>query len=107
MCDSSTIITSATGLAGAIIGAAIGYRGAIASAREHFKLDRQRLFAAVFADELAVLEDSDDETPGFTFDIIRGAFPKHFTSYIAYRSTIMGTERQALTKKMGSLLRNT
>jgi hypothetical protein len=56
-------------------------------------------FRCAFIDELCKLEDSIDGPPGFTFDIIKDAFPKHFKAYITFRSTLPESESQILTKK--------
>jgi len=97
--SSDVITTIYATLAGTISGAIIGAIGSIFATRELFKRERHKVFIEAFAPVLAALEDSTDETPGFTYDIIKAAYPTCFNAYIAYRSILSKDEREALTRK--------
>ena len=86
-------------LFGMISGAVIGAIGSIFATRELFKRERHKVFIEAFIPVLAKLEDSIDDSPGFTYDVIVDAYPRCFSAYIGYRSILDRAISSTLTEK--------
>jgi len=113
MCDISAISTYTpyiTAIGGVIAGGFSSYLVGVKLSQKNYVnalalAERSELnkatteFRCAFVDELCKLEDSIDGPPGFTFDIIKDAFTKHFKAYITFRSTLTESESRVLTKK--------
>lgn len=97
--SNEVITTIYATLLGTISGACIGALGTIFSTRELFRKERHKVFIEAFITILAKLEDSIDDAPGFTYDIIVEAYPSCFSAYIGYRSTLPESVSNILTKK--------
>jgi len=97
--SNEVITTIYATLAGTISGAIIGAIGSIFATRELFKRERHKVFIEAFIAILAKLEDSIDDAPGFTYDVIVEAYPSCFNAYIGYRSILDATRSKALVAK--------